>query len=214
MSQSLATKQKRKNKHSLKFLLVILQVLVVLGVLGGLMAARVDDTTDNLTDAGLKDQLTTMTEYGFIQDIGPLAQKAYQKYKILPSLTLAQAILESDFGQSGLAAKYHNLFGVKAYGNVPTVSLDTQEFENGQWITIKGQFRVYDNWQDSVNGHSQLFVEGTTWNPKQYASVLAAKDYKTAAKAVQTSGYATDPDYSTKLISIIEKYKLNSYDKI
>ncbi|MCL2676573.1 MAG: glycoside hydrolase family 73 protein [Streptococcaceae bacterium] len=155
----------------------------------------------------------SIIEHNFIAEIAPLAQSAESKYGILSSITLAQACLESDFGQSGLSAKYHNIFGIKAYGDVPTVTLNTQEFENGQWITIKGQFRVYDSYEQSVMGHSMLFTEGTTWNPNQYASVLNAKDYKTAAHAVQNSGYATDPDYATKLITLIEKYHLNQYDK-
>lgn len=74
-------------------------------------------------------------------------------------------------------------------------------------------FRVYPNFADSVSAHTQLFLYGTTWNAKQYASVLSATDYKTAAKAVQSSGYATDPTYADKLINMIETYHLNQYDK-
>ena len=102
---------------------------------------------------------------------------------------------------------------MKASGNVPKVSLETQEYENGQWITIQGVFRVYPNYADSVSAHTQLFLYGTTWNAKQYASVLSATDYKTAAKTVQSSGYATDPTYADKLINMIETYHLNQYDK-
>lgn len=172
------------------------------------------DTQESRTTADLENQYSTMVKTNFISEIAPLAQEAYRKYNILPSITLAQAALESDFGQSTLASKYHNLFGVKAYGNVPTVSLDTQEFENNQWITIKGSFRVYDNYQASVEGHSKLFTQGTDWNPNQYASVLAAKDYVTAAKAVQSSGYATDPAYADKLIEMIKTYKLDQFDRV
>lgn len=204
--------KKRKNKYGLKGVLLLAQLALVLIVAGGVLAYRMTPTTDNVTSSQLANQVKVMTEQNFIREVAPLAQNANKAYKILPSITIAQAILESDFGQSSLASKYHNLFGVKAYGNVPTVTLNTKEFENNQWITIQGQFRVYDSWQASVNGHSKLFVEGTTWNPKQYAKVLAAKDFKTAAKAVQSSGYATDPDYASKLIKLIETYKLNQYD--
>jgi mannosyl-glycoprotein endo-beta-N-acetylglucosaminidase len=63
-----------------------------------------------------------------------------------------------------------------------------------------------------MDDHTQLFVNGTDWNAKQYADVLAATDYKTAAKALQSSGYATDPDYADKIINVIETYNLEQYD--
>ena len=96
---------------------------------------------------------------------------------------------------------------------MPTVNLATQEFANGKWITISGKFRVYASDKASVEGHSRLFANGTTWNPKQYAAVLAAKDDKTGAKALVKSGYATDPAYASKIISMIETYNLDKYDK-
>ena len=87
-------------------------------------------------------QLEEIREHKFIKEIAPLAQKSQKESQVLASITIAQAYLESNFGKSELASKYHNLFGVKASGNVPKVSLETQEYENGQWITIQGVFRV------------------------------------------------------------------------
>ncbi|AYG00124.1 glycoside hydrolase family 73 protein [Lactococcus allomyrinae] len=205
------TQTRRKNKYRLApfFLKLILLILIIFSTI----FYKTVTTNNSVSSAKLSTQLQKMIQYNFIREIAPLAQKAYKEDKVLASITLAQACLESDFGQSTLASKYHNLFGVKAYGNVPTVKLDTQEYENGQWITIKGEFRVYPSFEKSVLGHTKLFLEGTTWNPKQYASVLAAKDYTTAAKAVQTSGYATDPSYADKLIQMIQTYHLDNYDQ-
>lgn len=203
-------KTRRKNKHRIApFFAKLLLLLLIIG--GALIFGRTF-TDQTVSKTALETRLNKMIQYNFIDEIAPLAQKAQSEDKVLASITLAQACLESDFGQSTLASKYHNLFGVKASGNVPTVKLDTKEYENGQWITIQGEFRVYDNFQASVSGHTKLFLNGTTWNPNQYKSVLAAKDYKTAARAVQTSGYATDPTYAEKLIQMIETYQLDKYD--
>ena len=65
---------------------------------------------------------------------------------------------------------------------------------------------------ESIRDHALLFVNGTDWNPQQYATVRAAKDYKTAAAALKTDGYATDPDYPQKLIHLIETWNLTQYD--
>lgn len=210
-------KRKNEKKKGLIYYWLLVCVQVVLAVLIGLGAFIYHSQTQvsgGFNDTELSNNLETAIHTNFINEIAPLAQNAQKKYHVLSSITLGQACLESDWGQSGLSQKYHNLFGIKAYGNVPTIKLDTQEYENGEWITIKGEFRVYDSYAASVNGHSELFTEGTTWNPNQYESVLKAKDYITAAKAVQSSGYATDPDYADKLIAIIQKYDLEKYDKL
>ncbi len=93
------------------------------------------------------------------------------------------------------------------------MTLDTQEFYNEQWVTIQGDFRVYDSWEESMDDHTMLFVNGVDWNPALYVNVLSATDYKTAAKALQEAGYATDPDYAEKIIRVIETYHLNQYDQ-
>lgn len=208
-------KKRRTSRSKVRtFFRLTIQLLIFLFVVANLLNFRNIYTRDYRNATELAAQVETITEYNFIRTIAPYAQESQEKYGVLASLTLAQAALESNFGQSGLAAKYYNIFGIKAYGDVPTVSLETQEFENNKWITVKAPFRVYDNWKQSVEGHAYLFTKGTTWNPKQYASVLAAKNYKEAAKAVQTSGYATDPTYTEKLIEMIESYGLNQYDKV
>jgi mannosyl-glycoprotein endo-beta-N-acetylglucosaminidase len=186
----------------------VLGLLLVWGL--GFFATATSDVLPD--DVEFASQIQTITQYNFIREIAPFAQIAQRNYHILPSITLAQACLESNFGQSLLASKYHNLFGIKAYGDVPTINLDTQEYENNQWITISGQFRVYPNDEQSVMGHSRLIANGTTWNPDQYVTVLAATDYKVAANALQTSGYATDPGYANKLIQMIQTYHLDAYD--
>lgn len=65
-----------------------------------------------------------------------------------------------------------------------------------------------------MDDHAQLFVRGTSWNKKKYKPVLEAGNYKEAATALQTSGYATDPDYADKISAIVEKYDLDEYDEV
>ncbi|WP_255463114.1 glycoside hydrolase family 73 protein [Lactobacillus sp. 3B(2020)] len=148
----------------------------------------------------------------FIQAIAPESQAMQKQYHVYASITMAQAILESDWGSSKLAADYHNLFGIKGEGENSKV-LSTKEYTNGKWVVIKGRFRVYDSWADSIKDHTQLMVKGTAYNQQNYQEVINATDYQTAARALQKAGYATDPDYAQKLINVIKTYNLDQYDR-
>ena len=142
----------------------------------------------------------------FIKRLVPTAQAMQKQYGVLTSITLSQAILESDWGTSTLAKDYHNLFGIKGTDPATTKVLRTKEYVNDKWITVNGRFRVYSDDAASIRDHALLFVNGTDWNPQQYATVRAA------ASALQTDGYATDPDYTQKLIHLIEAWNLTQYD--
>ena len=152
------------------------------------------------------------SEQEFIVQTAKYAVSLKETYGILPSISIAQAILESDWGRSELSVENNNFYGIKGDNPDKTVMMNTKEFVNGEWIEIKAPFRKYDSWQESMDEHARLIVYGTTWNENQYAGVLAATNYKDAAYALEKSGYATDPDYPGKLIRLIEEYKLNQYD--
>lgn len=149
----------------------------------------------------------------FIHQLAPEAQRLQKKYHVLASITLAQAILESNWGNSRLATDCHNLFGVKGTDPKQTKLMLTKEYTNGKWITIKGRFQVYTSDQASLAAHAALLAKGTTWNTSQYQHVIAADNYVAAAKALKQDGYATDPDYPTKLIKLIKSYNLERYDQ-
>lgn len=153
-----------------------------------------------------------MNESDFIEQLAPEAQRLQQQYHVPASITLAQAVLESNFGQSELSAKYHNLFGVKAEVWQPHVTLETKEYNNGEWQTIKARFRVYRSWNASLKDHAKLIAQGTSDNAKRYEDVIKTDNYYEAAQALQNGGYATDPKYAEKLINVIETYQLNRYD--
>lgn len=150
----------------------------------------------------------------FIEAIKDGAIESYRQHGILPSISIAQAILESGWGKSKLAIEAKNLFGIKASvdweGRTHIVS--TQEFLGGKYITVNAAFRAYDSWADSIVDHGAFFVS-TPWRVANYAAVRAATDYLTAARALQAAGYATDPEYAEKLIEVIERNGLQKYDE-
>ncbi|MCY8921889.1 glucosaminidase domain-containing protein [Bacillus atrophaeus] len=150
----------------------------------------------------------------FIDSLSGHAQILYEKYHVLPSITIAQAILESNWGNSELASEANNLFGIKGDYKGKHVTMETDEFEKGERKTIRAKFRKYRTFFESMNDHAILFVRGTSWNKKKYQPVLEAKDYKKAAVALQKSGYATDPDYADKISSIVENYGLDEFDQV
>ncbi len=146
----------------------------------------------------------------FVAKIGPLAQQDMAKTNVLASLTIAQAILESAWGESELAVKANNLFGIKASSDWKgaTYTRESREYINDEATTITADFKAYNSLQESISDHSALLQKD------RYAKVLEATDYKEACQEVYNAGYATDPNYTTKLINLIEQYDLHQYDSI
>jgi len=148
-----------------------------------------------------------MTKDEFIKEVLSGAVEGYKKYNILPSLTLAQAALESGWGKNHI---HNNLFGIKATsswdGKVAEVW--TTEYINGEPHRVKALFRAYDSFAESVEDHSRLLGE-----LPRYVKVREANNYKEACYAVKEAGYATDPGYAVKLIGIIESNGLEKHDE-
>lgn len=167
-----------------------------------------------LTDPVQQQSAPTMTTHaGFIKKLAPEAQAMQTKYNVLASITLSQAILESDWGQSTNATENNNLFGVKATASEPGKSMTTQEYYDGAYHTVKRRFRVYTSWHASMVAHAKRLAYGPAWSPNHYRAVIKADNYQQAARALAKAGYATDPDYAQKLIQVIQKYDLERYDK-
>lgn len=154
-----------------------------------------------------------LTEDKFIQSIVDCLQG--QDLKILPSVTVAQAILESNWGRSSLAVEAKNLFGIKASldwtGEVYR-KMTKEQNSVGEIFTTEANFRKYRSFKESIKDHDDFFTS-TPWRTGNYKRVLEAKDYKTQAQALQACGYATDISYAKKLISLIERLGLQQYDK-
>lgn len=151
----------------------------------------------------------------YLEDIKPGAIAGWKSHKMLPSVTAAQAVIESGWGKSTLAQPpYNNNFGIKASADWTgrVVTLPTREVINGQSVMVQAQFRAYDNLSDSIRDHAAFFTS-TEWRKNNYRLVIGERDYKKVCWALQNAGYATDTRYATTLISFIEKYKLFEWDQ-
>jgi hypothetical protein len=146
-----------------------------------------------------------MNKSQIIKSLIPGSLLSYEKYNILPSLTIAQAILETGWLQH---VKGNNIFGIKWTKDCgyEVQELNTHEFINGVKTPMVCKFRKYNSLEDSLLDHGKLL------SFSRYKSVITSKEYKEACQNVYTSGYCTDHEYPKKLISIIEENKLYIYD--
>ena len=149
----------------------------------------------------------TRNQQAFISLVAPGAVAGQQRNGVPASVTIAQAIEESAWGQSSLAAQYHNLFGIKGTGPAGSVTLPTQEYENGSWVTVDAQFAVYRNDAESIAGHTELLATSG-----YYARAMADRAYPDAFANDLTGVYATDPDYGANLIALMRLYNLYQYN--
>ena len=140
----------------------------------------------------------------YIKKYAPAATKNMRFYKIPASITLAQGILESGHGQSTLAKKANNHFGIKCHKGWKGKSILHDDDAKDEC------FRSYKNPLRSYKDHSLFLVERD-----RYSSLfkLNRKDYKSWAIGLKAAGYATDPKYADKLISLIERFRLNRFDE-
>lgn len=152
-----------------------------------------------------------MSQEEFLAELTPYAQEVSISHGVRPSLLIAQAALESNWGNSQLAKESNNYFGVKNPGGK---EYPTAEFSEDEWIEIKASFKEYDSVYDSVLDYANLLKNGTTWDENLYQAVIEAPTYKEAARALTQAGYATDPGYAEKVIQIIESHQLNDLDNL
>ncbi len=143
----------------------------------------------------------------FIAQVAPGALAAQRQYGIPAAVTIAQAIDESGWGQSLLATQDNNLFGIKGTGPAGSVLRPTQEYENGQPVTVNAPFRVYSDVAQSITDHSLLLATGSS-----YKQAMADRRSPDAFANDLTGVYATDPNYGSYLITIMRQYNLYRYD--
>jgi len=148
-------------------------------------------------------QLKKMTIEEYVLRYADIAKTEMRNHRIPASITLAQGILESNFGNSPLATEANNHFGIKCHSNFQG---------KGYYMTddaVNECFRVYDKPEDSFHDHSDFLK-----SRPRYAELfkLDPKDYKAWAKGLQAAGYATNPQYANLIIRIIEERKLHQYD--
>ena len=150
-----------------------------------------------------------MDAQAFIALIGPAAQASAKVTGVPASFTVAQAALESGWGESLLARQGKNLFGVKAdpawRGEV--LMLNTREFLRGAWVTVPAHWRKYADWQACIDDHAAFLRQNG-----RYARCFTCTSGAAFAQAVAQAGYATDPQYAEKIASIIEQHRLDRLD--
>ncbi len=149
----------------------------------------------------------------YIEQYKSIAINEMNRLGIPASIKMAQAILESNSGRSTLARQSNNHFGIKCGGNWAgkEVYREDDDYHNG--LLIRSCFRAYDDPAESFIAHSEFLA-----NPKssryKFLFLLDKSDYRGWAYGLQKAGYATDPKYPDKLISLIEKYQLYLLDQI
>jgi hypothetical protein len=121
-------------------------------------------------------------------------------------VTIAQAIDESGWGQSALAIRDHNLFGIKGTGPAGADMLPTQEYQNGQYVTVTAPFRVYHNVAESIADHGKLLATHSV-----YQHAMADRHLPDAFATDLTGVYATDPHYGASLIALMKLYNLYQF---
>lgn len=154
-------------------------------------------------EATTRVKVTTELVLTYIDSYKEIAKDNMVKSGILASITLGQAILESGAGTGPLSVQANNHFGIKCHKEWTGASIrHTDDAENEC-------FRKYDDPSHSFRDHSYFLV-----SRPRYADLfkLGKDDYKAWAKGLKAAGYATDPKYPDKLISLIERYQLQKYD--
>jgi len=176
---------------------------------------KVYDYIDNLKYTGYqKNNLKDEFKLEFINRMYPQATEIYNKYGVLPSITISQAILESGWGKSELSTKANNLFGIKAdnsWGG-KKIKMNTSEYYSKK---IEDYFRVYNSTEDSIKDYGEFLK-----NNKRYKQngVFNTTHYLEQARAIEKAGYSTvendkgEQIYSKLLIDLIQEQNLQLLD--
>ncbi len=150
----------------------------------------------------VNDKLTVCNNY--VDRFASVAQSEMTKYGIPASIKLAQALLESDAGDSKLSLKHKNHFGIKCFSK----QCKKGHCANFTDDTHKDFFRNFETSWESFRAHSLVLMKSRY----QPLFDLNIRDYRSWAKGLSKAGYATDPNYAKKLIMIIEALELYEYD--
>jgi hypothetical protein len=139
----------------------------------------------------------------YINNYKGLAISEMKRTGVPASITLAQGMIESDFGRSSLATKANNHFGIKCHTDWSGPTFYTDDDKRNEC------FRKYSHSDESFRDHSDFLVSGS-----RYSSLfdIDPTDYKSWARGLKKAGYATDPDYADMLIRVIEEFSLYNYD--
>ncbi|WP_306520363.1 flagellar assembly peptidoglycan hydrolase FlgJ [Rheinheimera sp.] len=177
------------NKHELKAAVTAAKVLTT---------AKAADVSD--------DNKAENNATAFIQRLLPAAEKAAAKLGLEPLALIAQAALETGWGQrmfkTAAGQSSNNLFGIKAMNNWQgdVAVVDTLEYRQGVAQKEKARFRAYDSAEQSLSDYVDLIQS----NPRYQAALDVAGDTQAYFRQLQAAGYATDPNYAQKILSVLQ----------
>ncbi len=178
-------------------------------------------TSSTTTLAG---QIGVLSDTEVVAQILEIARTDSKKSGILPSVTAAQMILESNYCRSKLSTDANNCFGLKAslsgnnwpnspWDGISICVMNTKEQDkNGKEYTVSAAFRKYKSVEESVADHSAYLLGAKKGSQLRYSGLTAAKNYREAANIIKNGGYATDKQYVSKLCNLIVRYGLDKYD--
>lgn len=141
----------------------------------------------------------------FAMAVGP-AQASQKQTGVPASVTLAQAILESGWGDNHMGEAC-NYFGIKAQSGEASVTMRTREVEGGKSVYVDAAFRRFASVEECFAAHGHFLR-----NNSRYAKAFQAGDGESFARAIAAAGYATDPKYADLLVEIIRENNLTQYD--
>ena len=151
-----------------------------------------------------------MNNNEFIEQIADCVEKYAYVYGIeVHSPIIAQAIVESGWGKSSLASKYHNYFGLKCGGawKGKSVNMATkEEYKVGTLTNIRDNFRVYDSMEDGVKGYFDFI------NTRRYANLKGVRSPEEYVRRIKADGYATSSTYVDTLLRVIRDNNLTRFD--
>ena len=152
-----------------------------------------------------------MDKEAFIQKVAEKVRKYAPLYGIcVHSPIIAQAIIESGWGKSGLASKYHNYFGLKCGSSWKgkSVNMTTkEEYKVGTITNIRDNFRVFDDFDDGIRGYFEFI------NTSRYANLKGVKNPEEYVRRLKADGYATSSKYVDNIMRVISDNKLTRFDR-
>ncbi|AOM39505.1 flagellar assembly peptidoglycan hydrolase FlgJ [Xenorhabdus hominickii] len=164
--------------------------------------------SSSFSNGSAQSKLLPMNSANFVSMLSLPAQLASQQSGIPHLLIIAQAALESGWGQREILTAEgktsHNLFGIKAgkHWKGPVTNIMTTEYIDGEPKKMQDSFRVYGSYMEAITDYVKLLTE----NPR-YAKVAQSTTAEQGAYSLQDAGYATDPGYAQKLVSLIQQLK-------
>ncbi len=187
-------------------------------------AIEYPETAEEITTRTQVAEMKGWAPQDVINKVGPLFTADQKKTGILASVSLAQFIVESGYGQSRLSLEANNCFGIKGYpgqstwygsawDGVSVYNINTNEqTADGSTYVVYDSFRMYDCMEDSIEDHSAYLRTSMNGSKLRYEGIIGCTDYRTAAQIIKNGGYATAVNYVDVICSVIERWDLTQYD--